>query len=449
MPLKSRAEALDFAADLVTRARKKGADQADCLFVQSQSLAAQVRNGDLEELEQADSFDIGLRVFVGQSQAIVSSTDIGKQALPEMIERAIAMAKLAPEDPYAGLADPNRLERHAGDLDLSDDTPPNSDWLIEQATIVEATALGHDGITNSEGADASWSMARLALSTSGGFEGAYDTTSFGASCSVLAGEGLGMERDYSYSSARHRDDLMSAEAIGHEAATRTLKRLGATKPKTAKVPVVYDPRLSGSIISALAGAISGGAIARKSSFLTDKIGAAIFANGITIIDDPKRKRGLRSKPFDGEGTTNKALKLVEDGVLKHYLLDGATARQLGLAPNGRASRGTSTPPAPSSTNLYLQAGKVSRDELIGEIKDGFYVTEMMGQGANLVTGDYSRGASGFWIRDGHLAEPVSEVTIAGNLKEMFLNLTPASDLEFRYGINAPTLRIDGMMVAGA
>ena len=449
MPLKSRAEALDFAADLVTRARKKGADAADCLFVQSQSLAAQVRNGELEELEQADSFDIGLRVLVGQSQAVVSSTDIAKDALPEMVDRALAMAKAAPEDPYAGLADPSRLERQAGDLDLSDPDAPDSDWLIEQAKQAEGAALSHEGITNSEGADSSWSMARVALSTSGGFEGAYDSTSFGTACSVLAGEGLGMERDYSYTSARHRDDLMKAEAVGHEAATRTLKRLGATKAKTARVPVVYDPRLSGSLIGALASAVSGTSVARKSSFLTDKIGEQVLAEGLLVVDDPKRKRGLRSKPFDGEGCVNKAIKLIEDGVLKHYFLDAATARQLGMTPNGRAARGTGGPPSPSATNLYLAAGKISRDDLIGEIEDGFYVTEMMGQGANLVTGDYSRGASGFWIRKGELAEPVSEVTIAGNLKEMFRALTPASDLEFRYGINAPTCRVDGMMVAGA
>ena len=265
---------------------------------------------------------------------------------------------------------------------------------------------------------------------------------------VVAGEGLEMERDYESDSRVFGADLESPEVVGRWAGERTVRRLGARKPETGKVPVVFDPRIAGGLLRHLAGAINGSAIARDTSFLKDRMGELVFAPGITVVDDPHRARGLRSKPFDGEGVGNQRRVVIEDGRLTTWILDLSSARQLGLETTGHASRGTASPPSPSVTNLYMEAGSLSPEALIGEIDRGFYVTEMMGMGVNGVTGDYSRGAAGYWIEGGAIAHPINEATIAGNLKEMFAQVTPASDLEFRYGIDAPTLRIESMTVAG-
>ena len=305
------------------------------------------------------------------------------------------------------------------------------------------------GVTNSEGGGASFSRSAIALATSTGFYGRYAGTSHGIGVAVLAGEGTGMERDYDHASARHAGDLRNAEEIGRTAGEKAVKRLNPRSMKSQTVPVVFHPDEAAGLLGHFAGAISGIAIARGVSFLKDRMGQAIFRSGLNIIDDPHRPRGLRSKPFDGEGVANQRRALIEDGVLTTWLLDCASARQLGLATTGHAARGTGGPPSPSSTNLYLEAGKLPVKDLIADIKQGFYVTELMGMGVNSVTGDYSRGAAGFWIENGEIAFPVSEVTIAGNLKDMFANLTPASDLEFRHGTNAPTVRIEGMTLAGA
>jgi PmbA protein len=353
-----------------------------------------------------------------------------------------------PEDPYVGLADPDELARSWPDLDLLDAVEPAPETLIERAKTAEDAARAVTGVTNSEGAEAGWSQGRVALVASNGFSGIYAASGHSVSVAVLAGEGTAMERDYDYSSAVHAADLTAAAEIGHTAGTRAVERLNARKVATGRYPVVFDRRVAGGLLRHLVGAISGPSVTRGTSFLKDKLGQQIFSRGISIIDDPHVQRGLRSKPFDGEGVANRRRAIIADGVLETWLLDLGSARQLGLTTTGHASRGMSSPPGPSPTNMWLERGAVTREELIGDVKEGLLITEMMGMGVNGVTGDYSRGASGFWIENGKIAYPVHEITIAGNLKDMFLALTPGSDLHFKTGIDAPSVRIDGMMVAG-
>jgi PmbA protein len=434
---------------LLDAARKAGADAADALYVEGVSASVSYRLGKLEDVERAESYDLGLRVFVGQKVAFVSSSDFSTDALDGLPSRAVTMARLAPEDRFAGLAPKNRLATTIPQLDLEDASEPSAENLIERARGVEGAALAVKGVTNSEGGGASFSRSAVALATSTGFYGRYAATSHGIGVAVLAGEGTGMERDYDQASARHASDLRAAEDIGRTAGEKAVRRLNPRSMPSQAVPVVFHPDEAASLLGHFAGAISGAAIARGVSFLKDRLDQAIFAPGINIIDNPHRVRGLRSKPFDGEGVANARRALIEDGRLTTWLLDCASARQLGLQTTGHAARGTGGPPSPSSTNFYLEAGRPSVKELIADIKQGFYVTELMGMGVNGVTGDYSRGAAGFWIENGEIAFPVSEVTIAGNLKDMFARLVPASDLEFRHGTNAPTVRIEGMTLAGS
>jgi PmbA protein len=359
------------------------------------------------------------------------------------------MAKVAPEDPYCGLADDILSAPDAQGLELDDGRTFTTEELFALAKRAEDAARGTPGITNSEGGGAGWDHTSVVLGTSAGFRGAYTSGSHSLSVSVLAGDGLNMERDYDYTAARYFADLEAPETVGKRAAEFALRRLNAKKVKSGKVPVVFDPRVGNSLLGHFASAINGAAIARGTSFLKDRLGKKVFGDGIEVIDDPRRRRGLRSRPFDAEGAAAEALTLIEGGTLTTWLLDTATARQLGLKSNGRASRSVGAPPFPGSTNLYMAAGTASPAELMADITKGFYVTELIGMGVNGVTGDYSRGAAGFWIENGEIAYPVSEITVAGNLKEMLLHLTPANDLEFRYGTNVPTLRVDGMMLAGA
>ena len=440
---------LDTLGWLLKEAKSHGADAADAVVFESLSSSVSYRFGKLEDVERSESRDLGLRVFIGQRQAAVASTDLSRLALKKVAERAVAMARLAPEDPYCGLAPRDLLARQWPELDLEDRDEPSSDRLGQLAKDCEQSALSVPGVTNSEGASASFGRGAMALATSEGFAGTYAGTSASISASVVVGEGTGMERDYDHSSARFMSDLDAPDAIGRSAAERALKRLHPRKVPSQSAPVVYDPRVSMSIVGHFAGAIHGMSVARGTSFLKDKMGEQVFSRGVTIVDDPHRTRGLRSKPFDGEGVANRKMNLLDDGVLKHWVMDCAAARQLGLKSNGHAARGTGGPPSASTTNLYMEAGAVTRDELIRSIKSGLYVTEMIGSGVNGVTGDYSRGAAGFWIENGELAYPVSEITIAGNLKDMFLRTTPANDLTFRYGSNAPTLLIEGMTIAGS
>ena len=409
--------------------------------------SVEVRNGAVEESERAEGDDVGLRVLVGQRQAVVSTNDITDD-VDQLAQRAVAMARVAPEDPFAGLADPALLARELPDLDLLDPDLPSVAVLEERAKRAEAAGLAVKGVTKSEGASASAGIGGMVLVTSHGFRGAYLVSRHGLSMSAIAGDGTAMERDYDFTSALHAADLDAAEAIGRTAGERAVARLNPRKVATKRVPVVFDRRVAGGLVGHLAGAINGSAVARKTSFLRDKLGERLFAPGIRIVDDPLRQRGLRSRPFDGEGVAGHRLAIVEDGVLKTWLLDCATARELELTTTGHAQRGVSSAPSPGATNLYLEAGPQSPEELIADIAEGFYVTELIGMGVNQVTGDYSRGATGFWIENGQRTYPVSEVTIAGNLIDMFRALTPANDLEFRYGTNAPTVRVEGLTVAG-
>jgi PmbA protein len=441
-------EPLNLLDDLIGRAKAAGADAADAVFADGASLSLAQRLGQPEKLERAEGRDLGLRVLVGKRQAIVSSTDFRPSALTELVERAVAMARAVPEDPYCGIAEPAQLARQFPDLDTLDATEPATERLVAHAKAAEEAALAVKGVTNSEGAEASWSRSRVALATSAGFAGLHEVSRHGVTVVVLAGEGTAMERDYDYSSTVHGADLEDPVAVGTRAGERAVKRLKPRKVATSRVPIVFDPRVAGGMLRHLAGAISGPAIARGTSFLKDKLGQQLFAKSVRVIDDPLRPRGLRSHPFDGEGLPPVRRAIIEDGVLTTWLLDLRSGRQLGLASTGHASRGTSSPPSPSPTNLYFEPGALSPSALMADIDAGLYVTEMMGMGINGVTGDYSRGAAGFWIENGTLGYPVSEITIAGNLKDMFRELSLADDLEFKTGVDAPTLRIDGMTIAG-
>jgi PmbA protein len=435
-------------SSLIDKVRRLGADAADAVLVEGISLSHARRLGKTEKLERSEGHDLGLRVLVGKRQAIVSSNDWSAAALEELAERALAMAKTVPEDPYCGLAAPEELARTFPELDMLDPREPTAEILIERATKAEEAALGVPGVTNSEGAEAGWGRSQVVMVASNGFVGGYASSGCGVSVAVLAGEGTAMERDYDYSSAVYAEDLEDAATVGKRAGERAVKRLNPRKVASQKVPVVFDPRMARGMIGHLIGAISGPAIARGTSFLKEKLGQQIFPKGIAIIDDPHRRRGQRSRPFDGEGVANHRWELVRDGVLTTWLLDLRSARQLGLKTTGHASRGTSSPPNPSPTNVWLEPGALSPKELMADIKSGFYVSELMGMGVNMITGDYSRGAAGFWIENGELAYPVSEVTVAGNLKEIFMSLVAASDLEFKSSFDAPTIRVEGMTVAG-
>ncbi|MEE2996416.1 MAG: metallopeptidase TldD-related protein [Pseudomonadota bacterium] len=440
---------LTLLSNLIDDALIQGADAADAVVFDASSVSVSCRLGDLEKLERSESKDLGLRVFVGKQQAIVSSTDFEESTLRDVVTRAVAMAKAAPEDPYCGIALPEQLITDTPELEIYDPKEPNNESLIEAARTAEDAARSVDGVTNTEGAETGWRNSRIAIATSNGFAQTYATSSHSIAASVLAGEGTEMERDYDYNSSVYYVDLGDPAKIGRNAGERAVNRLNARKVETQQVPVVYDPRVSSGIVQHFSSAINGSSVSRGTSFLKEKMGQKVFADGINIVEDPHRNRGLRSKPFDAEGLPNYRKYLAEDGVLKTWVLDLASARQMGLQSTGNAARGTASPPSPAVTNLYMEAGKQSPADLISDITSGFYVTELIGMGINIVTGDYSRGATGFWIENGEISYPVTEMTIAGNLKDMFTNLSPADDLEFKFGTDAPTLRIDGMTVAGS
>lgn len=443
------AQAQDRVAALIERARQAGADAADAVYSGSSSESVTVRLGALEDVERSESEHLDLRVFVGKRSASIGSSDLSEAALGELAERAVAMSRAAPDDLYAGLAPVERLARGPfADLDLADPAEPGPQALRERAMAAEDAARAVAGVTNSEGGSASASARTFALATSHGFVGATHGTGHAISATVVAGEGSAMQRDYAWRSARHVADLPSAEEIGAQAGERAVKRLNPGRVKSGAMPVVFDPRVGGSLIGHLVGAISGSAIARRASFLLGKDGAAVFAPGITIVDDPLRPRGLSSRPFDGEGLPTAARRLVEGGRLTGWLMDSAAARQLGAEPTGHAVRGAGGAPGVSASNLHVEPGTVSVADLIADIADGVLVTELIGHGVNGVTGDYSRGASGYRIVNGEIAGPVAEFTVAGNLIDMYAQMSVADDLEWHRSVNVPTLRIDGMTVAG-
>ncbi len=436
------------AERLVEAAKRAGADAADAIAVRGVSQGVEVRDGRVEESERSEGDDVGLRVLVGQRQAVVSTNDVSGDGIAKLAERAVAMARVAPDDKYVGLADPALLARSFPDLDLLDPRIPEVSELERRVQEAEAAGLAVKGVTKSGGASASAGIGGMVLVTSTGFHGSYLRSSQGISMTAISGEGTSMERDYDYTSAPHAADLERPERVGKVAGERAVARTNPRKVETCKVPVVYDPRVSNSLVGHLVGAVNGASIARKTSFLKDKLGAQLFANNIRIIDDPLRKRGLRSQTFDAEGVEVKKLAIVDGGVLTTWLMDSATARELGMKTTGHAHRGVSSSPSPGPYNLHLEPGEVTPEELIGDISQGFYVTDLIGSGVNGVTGDYSRGASGFWIENGKITYPVSEVTIAGHLLEIFKSMAVANNLEFRFGVNAPTVRIEGLTLGG-
>lgn len=434
------------AGELIDRAIAAGADAADAVVVRGRSRSVSVRLGKVEGTEASESDDFSLRVFVGRRVASVSANPGFDLKL--LAERAVAMAKASPEDPFATLADEADLAREWPDLDLFDPTEVTADQLTEAALAAEAAALAVSGVTNSGGSGASAGMGGLVLATSHGFSGSYMASRFGRSVSVIAGEGTKMERDYDFDSRLYFAELRDAEGIGREAAARAVRRLNPRQVPTARnVTVVYDPRMARGIAGHIAGAINGASVARKTSFLRDRMGEQVLKAGLTVTDDPLVVRGPSSRPFDGEGVTGRRLAMIEDGVLRHWFLSTSTARELGLSTNGRGVRG-GTAVNPASTNLALEPGDIPPEELIRSVGTGFYATELIGQGVNMVTGEYSRGASGFWIENGEITFPVSEVTIASNLVDMFMRITPASDIDRNFGTAAPTLAIEGMTLAG-
>ena len=434
--------------DALAVARSAGADAADALLVRRQSLEVSWRLGDLEELERKEDRDLGLRVFVGRRQACGSTSRLDPDSLRGFVRELVASAAHLPEDRWAGIADPEELAGAVPDLDLVDAAEPTPEQLMERAAAAEDAGRAVPGISNSQGASASWSRSIVMLAASNGLRCTYGRTAHRLGATMLAGSGTAMERDSEYRAATHLADLPPPEAVGRLAGERTVRRLSPRKAATASVPVVFDPRVAGSLVGPVVSAANGAAIARKTSFLKDRLGQQLFAKGIRIVDDPLRMRGLRSQSFDAEGVATKKLAVIDDGVLTAWLLDSATARELGLTTTGHAHRGVSSSPSPGSYNLHLEAGELTPRELIADVEQGFYVTDLIGSGVNGVTGDYSRGASGFWIENGEITYPVSEITIAGHLIEMFKSLTPANDLAFRYGTNAPTVRIEGLTVGG-
>jgi PmbA protein len=437
-------------AALVERAAKAGADAADALYFGDASTGIQVRLGKLEDVSRSEGEEIGLRIFVGRRSASVTSSDLSEEALSQLVDRAVAMAREAPEDPWAGLAPEERLARgELPDVEGDDGRDPSPVELKQRALEMEDAARSVAGVTNSEGASLSAARTVIALATSHGFCRGYTTSGYSGAASVIAGSGGNMQRDYADHSVRHYEDLDAPAALGRLAGERAVARLDPRKVESGGMPVVFDPRVGAGLLGHFLAAITGSAIARRTSFLLDREGEPVFAENVVVRDDPHRRRGLRSKPFDAEGLPTSPRDLIAGGRLTGWLLDSASARQLGRQPTGHATRGSSGAPGAGATNVHMEPGSLSKAALIGDIARGVYVTELIGQGVNSVTGDYSRGASGFLIDKGEIGPPVAEITIAGNLLDMFRNLTPADDLELRRSIETPTLRVDGMTVAGA
>ncbi|WP_281826507.1 TldD/PmbA family protein [Jannaschia rubra] len=432
-------------------ARKAGADAADAIAIDGASVSVDVLKGRLEHAERSEGVEVGLRVLIGRRQACVSASDTGRQTMEQMAERAVAMAREAPEDPHAGLADPSELARDwdIDALDLVDDSAPlDPAALQDMAARAEAAALAVRGVTQVGSAGAGYGDRRVHLAATNGFSGGYRRTGTSLSCVAITGEGTGMERDYYGDSRVHRADLDTPEDVGRIAGERTVARLGATKPPTGAFPVVYDERVAGQLIGHLLSAINGSAVARGATFLRDALGQPVLPAGLSLIEDPTLPRISGSRPFDGEGLPTAPRDLVTDGVLQGWVLDLSTARKLGMDSTANASRGTSAPPQPSAGNVRLTPGDASREELLARMGTGLLITSMIGSSINPTTGDYSRGASGFWIEGGRIVRPVNECTVAGNLREMLMTLVPANDARLHVGRQVPSLLVEGLTIAG-
>lgn len=435
---------------LLAAAARAGAEAADAVAVSGSSLTVDIRRGALEQAERAEGTEIGLRVFLGRRQACVSASDTSSRTLEALAERAVAMAREAPEDPTAGLADPDQLarERDATGLDLMDPgSAPGAADLERAARTAEAAALAARGVVQVE-ASASWSTRAVHLAASNGFAGGYGRTSHSLSATAFCGTGTGMERDWAGEGRTHAEDMPGAEGIGALAAERTLARLGAVKPPTGHYPVLFDERVAASLVGHLLSAINGTAVARGATWAKDLLGEQVLPRGMALIEDPHRVRISASRLFDGEGLPTVRRALVQDGVLQGWVLDLATGRKLGMASTANASRGVSAPPSPSTTCLDLTQGTASRDALIAQMGTGLLVTSMIGSTINPTTGDYSRGAAGFWVENGQISHPVNECTIAGNLKDMLRRIIPANDARAHLSIRVPSLLVEGLTLAG-
>lgn len=436
---------------LLDYAKRAGADQADAIAVDGTSVSIDVRAGALEHADRSEGVDIGLRVMVGQRQACVSSSDTKPDTLLQMAERAIAMAKEAPEDPHAGLADPAQLAAMTDNsaLELHDPSDePDPAALQDAAARAEAAALSHADISQVQSASAGYSHTRVHLSGTNGFSAGYTRTSNGLSCVAISGEGSQMERDYDYDSRIFRADLRDAHDIGIRAAARAVERTNARKPKTGAYPVLFDERIASALVGHLLQAVSGAAIARGSSWLRDALGEQVLPKGLSIIEDPHRIRTASSRMFDAEGLATSRRAIVDDGVLQGWTLDLANARKLGMQSTANAVRGTSAPPSPSLTNVALTQGDQSRADLIAQMGTGLLVTSMIGSTINPNTGDYSRGASGFWIENGEITHAINECTVAGNLRDMLMRITPANDAQTHLSTVVPSLLVEGLTLAG-
>lgn len=444
----SKDQIIDTLETLLKKAKVAGADGADALMGASQGLSVSVHNQKLEQLERSESFSLGLRVLVGQRQAMVSSTDFSPKSLDQLVTRALEMARVVPEDPYVALASPQEIAKTYPDVDSYDATTRDTETLISQAKNCEKAALSVKGITQTNGASASWGTDETVLLTSHGFVGHVRSSGSNFYASVIAEKDGKRETNHDYSAAVFVKDLESPEAIGLRAGERTLKSLGSRKPKSGTYPVVIDNRESKNFLGLLARAINGKSFALKQTFLLDKLNKPVFGPQVTIVDDPLMKRGFGSRPFDGEGLATQKRTIVEKGILKSLFLDLGTAKQLNMKSTASAARSVGSLPTPSSSNLYMQPGPLSPKDLMADIQEGIFVTDLIGSGADIITGDFSVGAKGFWIEKGVITHPISEMTLAGNLMDMFQTLTPASDLEFRQATNAPTVRIDRMVVSG-
>lgn len=437
------------AAFLLEQAKINGADQAESFAAESLAISAQCRLHKTEALEYAQTSGVDLRVFCGKKQAIVSSSVLEKNTLSELAERAVQMAKNVPDDPYCGLADSDMQAKEFMDLDLYDPMQQTTETLLELALKTEESAMAVPGVTNSDGAGASTETTEIFMASTTGFSRTYKRSSSSFSVSVIAEDKDGnKETDYDFSSAVYFSDLDSPEVIGKKAGERTVRRLGSEKIPSGTMDVILEPRLAKGLLGTFASAINGNSIARGTSFLKDDMGEMIFSPDLSIMENPHRKRGSSSRPCDAEGLPTERRALIENGILTTWLLDLHSAGQLGLPPTGHASRGIGGTPHPAPSNISLIGGKVSPKELMSDIKYGIYVTQLFGQGVSLITGDYSRGASGFLIENGKITTPVSEITIAASLRDMFRNMAAANDLEEKYSVSAPTVRLFNMSVAG-
>jgi PmbA protein len=436
---------------LLTAARRAGADAADALAVDGTSISIDVVKGRLEHAERAEGIDIGLRVLIGTRQAVVSSSDTKPDTILEMAARAVAMAREAPEDPTVGLADPGDLARdwNAAALDLLDAAPePAPAYLQDAAARAEAAALAVSGISKMDASSAAYGRRSLHLAATNGFSGGYSRTDWSLSAVAITGEGTKMERDWFGESRSHGADLPSPEDVGRQAGERTVARAGARKPPTGAFPVLYDERVASSLVGHILAATNGAAIVRGASWLRDALGEQILPPGLSIEEDPLRPRVAGSRPFDGEGLPVRRRLIVDQGTLTEWTLDLASARKLGARSTGSAARGASSPPSPSNTNIALTQGAKSREELIRDMGTGLLVTSLIGSSVNPNTGDYSRGASGFWVQNGEVAYPVNECTIAGNLRDMLRTVIPANDARTWTSRVVPSLLVEGLTLAG-